>query len=236
MATKERCRNKKTVIAALRVPMSRLALSQSLQHAPHLYFRFEQVALCDLSNGLPIWIGGHDRETIETALGSDPSVTSYTRIHQKDREHLYDIVFHQAALCAHEFFLDYGGSILNGYGADGTWKFKVRFPSREKFSEAYKRVEENDIEISCLQIKTCQRLVRQSILSNAQFEAVKQALDLGYFNVPRDATLQELADRIGISHQAASERLRRAEKKMFSSLVSNRARGSLPMDYPELTV
>ena len=46
-------------------------------------------------------------------------------------------------------------------------------------------------------------------LPRKQAETLRLALETGYFDVPRDVTLQDLADELGVSDQTVSERLRR---------------------------
>lgn len=52
----------------------------------------------------------------------------------------------------------------------------------------------------------------------AQAESLRCALELGYFEVPRDATAEDVADALGISKTAFLERLRRAQDGLFSDL------------------
>ncbi|MFC7157751.1 helix-turn-helix domain-containing protein [Halomarina halobia] len=47
-------------------------------------------------------------------------------------------------------------------------------------------------------------------LTEEQYEALTEAAKQGYFEVPRDIQLGKLADELSISHQALSERIRRA--------------------------
>lgn len=56
------------------------------------------------------------------------------------------------------------------------------------------------------------------ILSDKQREIITIALELGYFDVPRETTLDEIANEVGISASAASKRLVRAQQKLFSLL------------------
>jgi hypothetical protein len=49
----------------------------------------------------------------------------------------------------------------------------------------------------------------QFSLSDVQRETLRVAYESGYYSVPRAAALGELAARLGVSHQAISERLRR---------------------------
>jgi predicted DNA binding protein len=46
-------------------------------------------------------------------------------------------------------------------------------------------------------------------LTDEQYEALVEAYQRGYFEVPLGITLAELAEELGVSHQALSERVRR---------------------------
>lgn len=52
--------------------------------------------------------------------------------------------------------------------------------------------------------------VGQFGLTSKQYEALTTAYERGYYQVPRETDLQKLAEELDISHQALSERLRRA--------------------------
>ena len=54
-------------------------------------------------------------------------------------------------------------------------------------------------------------------LSSDQHEALVAAFETGYYDIPRDVTLEELADQLGISHQALSERFRRAYEGLITA-------------------
>ncbi len=49
-------------------------------------------------------------------------------------------------------------------------------------------------------------------LTEPQREAIAEAYRQGYYDVPREISLEELANELDISHQALSERLRRANR------------------------
>lgn len=53
------------------------------------------------------------------------------------------------------------------------------------------------------------------LLTHAQDEALRAAVDAGYYKIPRPLTLHQLAARLGISPASLSERLRRAEGRII---------------------
>ncbi|ELY57293.1 Bacterio-opsin activator HTH domain-containing protein [Natronococcus amylolyticus DSM 10524] len=55
-------------------------------------------------------------------------------------------------------------------------------------------------------------------LTPAQEECLRAALELGYFEIPRGASSEAVADELGISKSAFLERLRRAEAALFQQM------------------
>lgn len=64
-------------------------------------------------------------------------------------------------------------------------------------------------------------------LTDRQLTAVAAALDLGYYDVPREAELADVADALGVAESTASVLLRRGERAVFSRLL-DRYGASLP--------
>jgi predicted DNA binding protein len=61
-------------------------------------------------------------------------------------------------------------------------------------------------------------------LTDAQREAVRTAHEMGYFEIPRTASLEAVADELGISASSLSERLRRAQSHLVTTHVSGAGR------------
>lgn len=62
-------------------------------------------------------------------------------------------------------------------------------------------------------------------ITEKQREALELAVDRGYYERPREATLQDLADRLGVSPSAVSQRLNAAESTLVRSLTRERSEG-----------
>jgi hypothetical protein len=58
-------------------------------------------------------------------------------------------------------------------------------------------------------------------LTDRQQEALRTAYQMGYFEIPRTATLEEVAAELGISPSSLSERLRRAQTHLIETSVAS---------------
>ena len=65
-----------------------------------------------------------------------------------------------------------------------------------------------------------------TLLTDRQRECLQAALRLGYFEVPRECTLAELADRLGVDKSTASETIRRGQTRLVKSALLERTRVS----------
>lgn len=82
--------------------------------------------------------------------------------------------------------------------------------------------EESDVAVDVLEVGDYDRPhgAVTGGLTDRQFEAVRAATRLGYYAVPRGASLAEVADHLDIAEATASELLRRAESHLMERLVA----------------
>lgn len=66
-----------------------------------------------------------------------------------------------------------------------------------------------------------QELDSDSLLTDEQWELLRMALELGYYDVPRTCTQYELAEELGIARSTCSEMLHRAESRVITHLLSD---------------
>jgi predicted DNA binding protein len=57
------------------------------------------------------------------------------------------------------------------------------------------------------------------MITSRQEEVLEAAVDLGYYSEPRQASLEDIGDVIGISPGTVGEHLRKAEERVFTELV-----------------
>ncbi len=106
-----------------------------------------------------------------------------------------------------------GGTILAGVGADGSWTLRVLFSDRDALSRTHEECLDAGLSVEVERIYGMDgNPHEQAGLTDKQQETLSLALEGGYYDIPRANTADELAGELGISHQAFSERLRRAHR------------------------
>jgi hypothetical protein len=102
-------------------------------------------------------------------------------------------------------------TVLDAVGSDGVWNLRVFYPRRSLFSKTHEFCAKHglDFEVASIREVDSEPAGRYG-LTSLQYEALSLAAERGYFEVPRQVTLKQLSDEIGVSHQALSECLRRA--------------------------
>jgi hypothetical protein len=63
-----------------------------------------------------------------------------------------------------------------------------------------------------------------SSITSKQRQALERALEAGYYDEPREADLADLADELGISRSAVSQRLNAAETKLVKAFLDDETR------------
>lgn len=100
--------------------------------------------------------------------------------------------------------------ITDGWGTADRFRFTLRFHDQAALTAFHERCREESIPF-CVDQLYEQRLSvdDEEPLTEPQAEALRLAYRRGYFDIPRDVTLDELSDELEISRQALSYRLRR---------------------------
>ncbi|MBV0923945.1 helix-turn-helix domain-containing protein [Halomicroarcula limicola] len=194
------------------IPATEFALSHTLERHPDAEFEVERIA--DSGNGqvMPIlWVRSDDADAIEATLDENPTVSDVTLIGDFDGECLYWMQWVSHVQLVIQMLTNSKATILTAFGSGDSWQLRVMYPTRELFAETHEFAADHDIpfEIEFIREMEGEPAGRYG-LTVEQHEALVAAARAGYFEVPRETTLEELAESVGVSHQALSERLRRA--------------------------
>lgn len=192
------------------LPAAEAALAQTMDRIPGMRASLERsVATCQ-SQPSALWISAPDEGELVEALESDPSVEGFQRLATSDDRWLIDVEFQHSVEILWSILLSEGGVLTDVTIHDGKWHFDCRFTEHAAFGTTRESLEERAFEFEVQRIShDDEERPPGAALSEKQYASIKRAWEKGYFEVPREATLEELADDMGLSHQALSERIRR---------------------------
>jgi len=163
--------------------------------------------------GLMLVAKGRNFDALETALEDVENVVSVDMVADDSAARVYWVTIVSRIYELSDFTLIDGaishvriesdGIYVTGYLADREELFKIReFLTDLGLNMEVTRLEEVSGES------------RDSFLTEQQFEALFTAYEMGYFDVPKEATQAEVADRLDISPPALSERLKRGQQRL----------------------
>ncbi|QSW98701.1 helix-turn-helix domain-containing protein [Haloterrigena alkaliphila] len=204
-----------TSIADIEIPADGTGTGELFEAVPSLTCEMERVIA---SSGHGLWLSGPSQDEIETALDDASAIGAYSLINSEDDRWLYDIEFEPDAVDVFELVLEKGGTVLSASASGETWLLSIRFAEREGVSSLYDRLDEADVTPTIVRLFDLEEETHsQCGLTARQYETLVAAIDHGYFEIPREVSMQELSEELGISHQALSERLRRAYRALVTS-------------------
>lgn len=171
---------------------------------------------------LYFWASGETLDAFETAMEADETVTDVRTYTDLGDRRLYRVqVADGLDRVSYPVWVEAGGTRLETTAQDGTSWNRFRFPDRESFTEFYEWCRDNDVDISlqALYTETHADGGDTTVLSDDQIETMRVAYERGYFEIPQQTTLEELAAELGVSSQAVSERLHRASAALVERYV-----------------
>lgn len=155
---------------------------------------------------------GEDLDAFERALANDPTIEDHRIVSDVDGGRFY---VGNVAL-ERPFFsglaVTEGIVIMENELVEGEWTLRLQLPDRESLARLVEFSREHDIAMSVdrLYVEDPSGDAGRFGLTPAQRDALLAAKEHGYFEDPRDVTLEELADELGVSSTALGRRMRRA--------------------------
>ncbi|WP_114576658.1 helix-turn-helix domain-containing protein [Saliphagus sp. LR7] len=112
-------------------------------------------------------------------------------------------------------------TITSAHATSGGWTLRLLFPTREAVSQTHDHYQDHGIGFEIHRVYAIKedRNGRFGLTEN-QYEMMIAAFDGGYYDIPRGAALEELANEFDVSHQAASECLRRAHTSLVENTIA----------------
>jgi len=210
------------ILAVFRVEHPDIALTRTVGHDTTATIRpIRQAGTDPESERYLFSVTSDDFDEFEAGLSADPTVEAWERLVHLEDEAVYAFTYADDAILLSTEIGRSNGVVLEMLNEGTTWIFKTWFPSRSCAQRLWDFAKDHGAEIELDRINEHGSIVSGSYgLTETQREAILVALETGYFDEPRGATLGEVARRLDISQPAASGLLRRGLKRLVRSTVA----------------
>lgn len=211
------------IVFEFAVPSDELALEMALREFPSVTVEYERLVPTNDSPLPYLWTSGGTVPEFREAMAADPKVERLTKAAAFEEGALYHIHWEAAerrllkwVATTHENIV-----LLQAVGRGDEWTLKFRFPSRSRLADFQAFADEQNIDLRVIRLyDLTDPMLGQYNISSKQRDALLRALEMGYFEVPREATLKEVAASLDISPNALSERLRRGQTNLVSNALA----------------
>lgn len=202
-------------IVEVQVAAHDIALGRSFEAIPSLDCKIEQVVAAD---DFAVRLDGADLSSLTAALDTDPTVVTHSVLSGDGEQWLCTIDFADEVSELFDLVVAEKGAMLAAEAKNGRWTLRLQFPHQDAVSRVHDQLAERGIRIDIIRLQPFSTITADKIdLTPEQYEALVAAIDHGFFEIPRETSLEELAAELDISHQALSERFRRAHQTLVTA-------------------
>ena len=210
------------VVVELSLPSDSFAVGNVLHD--HEDVRVELAQFVPIGESLIpyFWIESDDVAAFEAAVRADDRVASLTSIDEAENRTLYKIDWAEELDGFLSTVADHDLVIENATGTAENWKFRLQGPDRENLSRFRETLKEKGIPV------TVDRVWNPTVtnedrygLTPKQRETLELAFSEGFFEVPRGASLTDLSETLGVSHQSVSRRVRCGLRNLLATTLMN---------------
>ncbi|SEQ77789.1 helix-turn-helix domain-containing protein [Natrinema salaciae] len=210
-----------SLIAILDIAHPDLALTPTIRDRPDVSIEVVPHSTTDPETGLFFFLVEGVDETFEDVLERDHTVTDWLLVDDLGSARIYRLQHAEAAALISPMTTELGGLLLKAESNGWGWTVRLHLPDREALSDLCDRCEETGISFEL------RRMFRQDEwtgvtapeVTDEQRVALVRAYRDGYFEEPRETSLEELADRLDISPTAVGGRIRRGTGQLVETTL-----------------
>lgn len=213
-----------SVIAEFHLASPDIPTSKALNPVPDMSLHVEQAVAEDPKQPVIFaWGRGTDFEAFEAALAADETVAEFEVMESLCEKRLYRFrISPDAEVVLYPMDVEVGTSRLDIVATHEGLEMRVRFSDRAALREYFDRCREQGVTVSLRRLyhdQTGGDAGDEYNLSPKQRRTLERAYRRGFFDVPRSASLADVASELDVSEQAVSERLRRATATLIANTL-----------------
>ena len=208
------------VNVAVSVPSDAFALGRILRD--HVDVRLDLAQFVPLGDEFVpyVWVETDDHPAFEAHVRADDRVTDLIALDSTEDRTLYKLEWADpddalmAAITAHDLVIE------DATGTADRWWFRLRGPDHGNLSAFQQELLEQDVPVHIHRVWRPEASNNDPHgLTEKQRETLEVAYREGYFSVPRNASLEDLGERLGVSHQSVSRRVRAGLENLLGTTL-----------------
>lgn len=208
--------------ATFTVPSDQFPLGTVFDQLPNVTIRLERLIPARDVVIPYFWLRGTDVDDIESAFTAHPGVKDIRLVDSVEDEHLLRVEWatdHDDVLT---IVAETGIPLIEATGTDKQWTFEIRGDDRSDIATFHQRCRELDIPLTLTEMHALTPIETptEAAITDSQQEALVLAYERGYFESPREVTLEDLGEELGISQQAVGSRIRGGTKQILGATLS----------------
>ncbi|UPW01122.1 helix-turn-helix domain-containing protein [Halorussus gelatinilyticus] len=206
-----------SLVAEFSVPTGDFALDSALDAMPEMRIEVERLATHSREWVMPfVWATGGDLDDFESAMADDETVADVETLDRFEDGALYLVEWSETVESLVDEMID-RHAVVQEAAADDEWFFKLRF-SEEQHLSSFRDHFGSNFELH-RKYRASEPRHGEFGLTSEQRETLVVASELGYFAVPRSATVEDIAAELDISANSVSQRLRRAHDALVCNTL-----------------
>ena len=211
-----------TVIGDFAFPGEHFVLRGTID-TPEIDIEIERL-VAHIDEGLTPYfrISAVDFDPVEQALAEDPTVTDLEQLEAVAKERFYRAHWHEGSHGLMTVLEKTEGAVLSATFHDGHWEVRVIFSDRGDLSDFFEQCrDELDFDIDLIRVfdRSNPATYGEYGLTQKQRDALLIALEAGYYTIPKQGQISDVAAELGVSPQAVSQRLRRACANLITNTI-----------------
>lgn len=210
-----------SVILEFSVESDEFTLGQVLSEPPSMRVELERIVPTGNTVMPFLWVTGEDFEAFEENVVAHPAIDEIVALDKVQDSTLYRLTWRGVEDDLIRGITETEGTVLEASGDRG-WEFRLRLLDHDRLSAFYNYCTDHGISLHIDRTYTVAERtesVNRFGLTQEQREALLLGLRKGYFDTPSEASLSELADELGVSQQATSDRIRRGTKQVLGEVL-----------------
>lgn len=166
-------------------------------------------------------IAAPDFSTVESALRTDHTVSSFTPIIQNGDCRTYRIEYSPEAKLISPLMTDIGAVIVRSESHLDGWCLELRMQDHSGLYDLDEFAEQENLEFDILELRQSDNGPEppEVELTDAQREALVAAYVHGYYDESSETVLEDLAELLDISQSAVSGRLKRGAAQLIDEVL-----------------